>query len=85
MEENVSPQKLPDVGYKLSSKTTFHLLLVGFVTTFLVWYVQFLWKRRKWYQLASRMPGPFAFPLIGCAMHFVGSPFGEKLEYKHCL
>lgn len=77
MEEIVSPLRLH--SNRLKSSTSFELLLVSLVTAFFVWYVQFLWKRRKWYRCASTLPGPFALPLIGSALYFMGGPYGKTV------
>lgn len=43
-------------------------LLIGVVTTFLVWYLRYSWRRRHFYKLAARISGPDGFPLIGVAL-----------------
>ncbi|KAJ8949166.1 hypothetical protein NQ314_008288 [Rhamnusium bicolor] len=57
------------------SWTVFELLSVALLSTFFVWYIQFLWSRRKLYKCAKKMEGPLALPLIGCALYFIGSPY----------
>lgn len=75
--DGISPLKLQNERSKSPTWSSFELLIVAVVTIFLGWYIQFLWKRRKWYRHASKMPGPFALPLIGSALYFVGSPYGK--------
>ncbi|XP_023312994.1 cytochrome P450 4C1-like [Anoplophora glabripennis] len=55
--------------------TALELLLVALTCTLLTWYLQFLWSRRKLYECSRKLPGPFAFPLVGSALHFIGSPY----------
>lgn len=43
-------------------------LLIGVVTTIIVWYLRYSWKRKHLYQLAARIPGPNGLPLIGVAL-----------------
>ncbi|XP_030764328.1 cytochrome P450 4C1-like [Sitophilus oryzae] len=50
--------------------TNFFILLVGIILS--VWFLQFLWKRRKLYKAASKLPGPFALPIIGSSHLFLG-------------
>ncbi|KAF2889076.1 hypothetical protein ILUMI_17097, partial [Ignelater luminosus] len=51
----------------------FNTLLFVMIFSFITWYVQYHWKRRHLYAMASKMNGPFALPLVGNALHFVGS------------
>lgn len=35
-------------------------------------YMFFRWKRRKLYKFAEKIPGPYNYPLLGCAPMFFG-------------
>ncbi|KAJ8916518.1 hypothetical protein NQ315_000160 [Exocentrus adspersus] len=48
------------------------LLLCTLILT--LWYLSFLWKRRKLYYLSWNAPGPLSLPLIGAAYIFFGKP-----------
>ncbi|KAG5900103.1 hypothetical protein JTB14_016072 [Gonioctena quinquepunctata] len=60
---------------KQHSCTDLELILVAIVCTLLTWYIQLLWSRRKLYESASKLSGPFALPIIGCALSFIGNPY----------
>ncbi|KAJ8954175.1 hypothetical protein NQ318_005770, partial [Aromia moschata] len=53
--------------------STSGLLLQICLCGFLIWYLRLLWSRRRLYELASKMPGPFSLPLIGSALFFAGN------------
>ncbi|KAF5292049.1 hypothetical protein FQR65_LT11315 [Abscondita terminalis] len=54
-------------------QNAFGTLFLVFLFTFLVWYVQYHWKRRHLYRAARQRPGPFPLPLLGNGLYFVGS------------
>lgn len=62
-----------------SSITNQFFVLVG--TFLVVFYLQFLWGRRKLYKYAFQVDGPFSFPFIGSALHFLTtrSKFSQKI------
>ncbi|CAH1107559.1 unnamed protein product [Psylliodes chrysocephalus] len=41
-------------------------------TTLGIWYIKYLWSRRKLYWYSMNIPGPFGLPLIGSAVLFIG-------------
>ncbi|KAJ8982605.1 hypothetical protein NQ317_005077 [Molorchus minor] len=55
--------------------SAYELLLLAALTTALIWYLQFSWGQRRLYKYARNVPGPFAYPLIGSAHHFLGDPY----------
>nr|XP_023026690.1 cytochrome P450 4C1-like [Leptinotarsa decemlineata] len=76
MEETYSNYvKISPVATKRNSGIAVELLLVASSFTLLTWFAQLLWRRRKLYKSSSELPGPIAFPLIGCALSFIGSPY----------
>lgn len=60
-----------------SSGNVFNTLLFVLVFSFLAWYVQYHWKRRNLYAMASKMNGPFPLPLIGNALLLAGTNHGK--------
>ncbi|KAF2879875.1 hypothetical protein ILUMI_26305 [Ignelater luminosus] len=54
----------------------FNILVIAAIVTFLIWYIQYHWKRRKLYAMASKMNGPLTLPFIGNALYFVKSNAG---------
>ena len=46
--------------------------IVILIVLLCVW-LNFIWKQRKYYALASKLQGPPAFPLIGSTLSFIGS------------
>ncbi|KAJ8954174.1 hypothetical protein NQ318_005769 [Aromia moschata] len=65
--------------YSLYEVTSLHtlsnrgLLVQICLCAFLIWCLRLLWSRRRLYELASKMPGPFSLPLIGSALSFAGN------------
>ncbi|XP_018565944.1 cytochrome P450 4C1-like [Anoplophora glabripennis] len=51
-----------------------NLTLVLVLSVPALWYLSYLWKRRKLYIYSWNIPGPFALPFIGAAYKFIGSP-----------
>ena len=47
-------------------------ILIGLITAFAVWYIQFRWSRRHLYRLADKIPGPKGLPLFGIALSILG-------------
>ncbi|KAF5292055.1 hypothetical protein FQR65_LT11321 [Abscondita terminalis] len=44
------------------------------LSSFIVWYLRYHWKRRSLYLAAWKRPGPFSLPFLGHALLFIGSP-----------
>ncbi|CAG9814837.1 unnamed protein product [Phaedon cochleariae] len=54
-------------------------LLLSTVSAILaIWYLKFLWGRRKMYIHSWNTPGPFAFPLVGCSYLFLSDLQGAN-------
>lgn len=58
-------------------------LLILLVSSVLVYFLQVIWKRRKLYNESLKLPGPFALPLIGSALSFLGKPYGKFQKAFH--
>lgn len=43
--------------------------------------VKYYWSRRRFYTLASQLPGPKAWPIIGNGLSFFCKPEGEYDKY----
>ncbi|XP_031330392.1 cytochrome P450 4C1-like [Photinus pyralis] len=54
-------------------KSALQTLVIVALVTFLVWYTQYHWNRRRLYKMASRFDGPISLPFIGSGLSFVGS------------
>ncbi|KAJ8954181.1 hypothetical protein NQ318_005776 [Aromia moschata] len=68
------PEKM-DVTLPLHTWTATELLLEVAILATLIWYIQFLWSRRKSFVHTSNMPGPLYIPLIGSAMIATGDSY----------
>ncbi|XP_060533268.1 cytochrome P450 4C1-like isoform X2 [Cylas formicarius] len=75
MIQNSLPYLLPTPTEKKPTYTATELLAAALGGISFLWYIQFLWRRRKLYQHSRSLPGPFALPLIGSALSFVGNPY----------
>nr|QYA71967.1 cytochrome P450 [Anoplophora glabripennis] len=51
-----------------------NLTLLLVLSVLALWYLRYLWKRRKLYIYSWNIPGPVALPFIGAAYKFMGSP-----------
>ncbi|VEN60759.1 unnamed protein product, partial [Callosobruchus maculatus] len=49
-------------------------LIILCCITICVWYLQTLWKNRALYFRSWNVPGPLAFPIIGCAYILLRAP-----------
>lgn len=58
---------------KLFSVTITEVLAVLIVTVCLSMLIQYHWKRRRLYYMASKIAGPPGLPIIGNALLFIGS------------
>lgn len=58
-----------------------HSLVFGFLICLVAFYGNFLWRRRRLYHLASKIPGPRGLPLIGMVHKFLNVEFDAYL-YK---
>ncbi|KAF5283093.1 hypothetical protein FQA39_LY17434 [Lamprigera yunnana] len=56
-----------------NTNDAFRVLSITFGLMILMWYLQYHWRRRHLYKMASMRPGPLTLPLIGNALSFVGS------------
>ncbi|XP_074029600.1 cytochrome P450 4C1 isoform X2 [Leptinotarsa decemlineata] len=58
---------------KIESLNLFrYYLMIFLAVTALVWYAQFLWKRRNLYIHSWKVDGPFSLPFIGCGYLILG-------------
>ncbi|KAB0791109.1 hypothetical protein PPYR_02909 [Photinus pyralis] len=58
---------------QFAPQSAFQMLMSVVVCTFLVWYAQYHWNRRRLYRMASKFDGPMCLPFIGNGLYFVGS------------
>lgn len=58
-------------------------LLVGLLTTIVAWYANFLWTRKRMYELADKFDGPKGFPLFGNALDFYGEEAEGQFRILH--
>ncbi|CAH1111817.1 unnamed protein product [Psylliodes chrysocephalus] len=68
----------PKIPFLQSTKQNYlalELLLLTTACTLLVWFVQFIWGRRKLYSYARQVPGPPSLPLIGSPWYFMGNSY----------
>lgn len=75
--EGISARSLNIYSFLILLWATSKILFVAAISIFIVWYVQYLWRRRKLYLHASKVPGPLSLPIIGSAIHFAGDPYGK--------
>lgn len=68
-----------EATYKLHSsdvaKKTFNaleLLLVLFLCVLSTYIIQYYWIRRRMYYLASKIPGPPTYPIVGNSLSLIG-------------
>lgn len=54
-------------------------LLTGLLTTLIVYFLCFRWRRRRMYELADKIPGPVGLPLIGIALEALGKDSKGKM------
>lgn len=63
----------------------FDTLVIALIAVFIVWYIQYHWKRRNLYAKASKINGPLTLPFIGNALYFLKSNAGEFKERDNCI
>lgn len=56
-------------------------LAFGLLIFLVAFYASFLWKRRRLYYLASKLPGPKGLPLVGQAHRFLNADFKDIFDY----
>lgn len=55
-------------------------LLFGLLTCLVAFYLKFLWRRRRLYHLASKLPGPRGLPFIGMGHKLLTGDFKKIFE-----
>lgn len=55
-------------------------LLFGSLITLIALYATFVWRRRRMYQLAAKIPGPNGLPFIGHGLKFLNGDFKQIFE-----
>ncbi|KAF5284124.1 hypothetical protein FQR65_LT00124 [Abscondita terminalis] len=60
-------------GKSLLDCNALNLLCFIFLSTFVVWYLRYHWRRRHLYLSSWKRSGPFPLPFVGNALSFVGS------------
>uniref|UniRef100_A0A1Y1KZI3 Uncharacterized protein n=1 Tax=Photinus pyralis TaxID=7054 RepID=A0A1Y1KZI3_PHOPY len=65
---------------QFAPQSAFQMLMSVVVCTFLVWYAQYHWNRRRLYRMASKFDGPMCLPFIGNGLYFVGSTRGTHVS-----
>lgn len=79
MEEVVQPVSMRHVHSKplvTWSVTTF--LVISVIGIFVTWYAKILWTRRKLYRFSGKLTGPFALPVIGSTIYFLGNTHSKQ-------
>lgn len=67
------PPTMLEVIDNFVPKSALQTLVLIAVFTFLVWYLQYHWNRKRLYKMAAHFDGPISLPLIGSGLYFVGS------------
>ncbi|KAJ8982602.1 hypothetical protein NQ317_005074 [Molorchus minor] len=70
---------LPAIGR--APWTTHEILLASVVSIALIWWLQFLWSRRRLYESARKLQGPTAYPLIGASHNLIGDAYGITCKF----
>lgn len=53
---------------------------------FVILWCRYKWNRRHFDKLASSLKGPPAYPIIGSALQFIGTPQSERNKtFKHSM
>lgn len=55
-------------------------LVTALMVSLVVFYFNYLWKRRRLYKLAANIPGPKGFPVIGMAHKFINASCKEMFD-----
>lgn len=50
--------------------------------TILIYWVYWRWKHRRLLELAAKLPGPPALPIIGNALIFIAKPEGNAMYFQ---
>lgn len=51
--------------------------ICALILSILIWYSQYIWKRRRLIKLVNKFDGPPTLPVLGNALQFSGNPKGE--------
>nr|QYA71990.1 cytochrome P450 [Anoplophora glabripennis] len=87
MEETLSTG-VKKQSFKAGTWKTPEILLATLVCILLIWYLHFLWSRRKLYHCSRRLPGPSVLTLLECFLRCIINPhslfpFAMKLCDEH--
>lgn len=54
-----------------------NILLLSSTLSLLIWYIRYIWNRRKLYTYCRKIQGPFSLPLIGSSYYFLQGNLGK--------
>lgn len=74
--EIIKAKRLLTFIYSPKSLKSYELYFITITFVILFWLLKFVWKRRKLYVSASKLPGPYGLPIIGSAHKFMGHASG---------
>lgn len=63
----------------VSSRISEYILLIACMV-FVCWMMLLLWRRRKLYQFASTIRGPFSYPLLGSKLFICNTSASKKKQ-----
>lgn len=82
MMEGISSLNTNISSFLILFLTDSKILPVAAISILIVFYVQYVWRKRKLYLHTMNVPGPLSLPLIGSALYFSGNPYGEQCFIK---
>ncbi|KAL3271099.1 hypothetical protein HHI36_021595 [Cryptolaemus montrouzieri] len=62
-------------------------LMLSLLTVFVLWIVKYHWSRRRLYELASKIPGPPGYPIVGNGFDWMGRSTKDlfRTGIKYCV